>query len=136
MRTPFALLKFLAGAVLRSSGGVLANVARDVWEHWARRGDKARLRAELQALVRAPTREVTQQAERIARRIASGRPETVRQSLTEFLEQTPAAVRRGLRRASDPTGTNVPPSLPLRHADDLLPLLPVRPAHFRPGDIP
>jgi serine/threonine protein kinase len=48
----------------------------------------------------------------------------------------PAAVRRTLRRPSDPAGRTVPAGLPLRRAEDLIPLLPDRTPRFQPGDRP
>jgi F-box protein 11 len=145
MRTAHRLLKFLARAALPAIAGcspdeflapVLPVVAEEVWLHWSRAGDENRLRAELQALARASVRDVGQQAERLADRVASGRSAAVREALLTYLTQAPAAVRQALRRAADPTGTTVPPTLPLRGADDLVRFLPVRLPRFHPGDRP
>ncbi|HEY8504180.1 MAG TPA: SUMF1/EgtB/PvdO family nonheme iron enzyme [Gemmataceae bacterium] len=53
--------------------------------------------------------------------------------LAAYLAQIPAAVRRALRRPSDPDGDDVPEALSVEHGVDLLPFLPARPCRLRAG---
>jgi hypothetical protein len=60
----------------------------------------------------------------------------VQEALGAYLSQVPDAVRRSLRRPSDPAGGTVPYGLPLARPEDLAVLLPARRARFKPGDRP
>jgi F-box protein 11 len=144
MRTPLGLLKSLARAALEVAGSRLGDDAlvellpriAAAWDRWDRDRDEAQLLAGVQALARLSGDDLRQQAERIAGRMAPGRSGPGRDALAAYLLQFPATLRRALRRPGDPTGTTIPPGLSLRRAEDLLPLLPVRLARFRPGDRP
>ena len=85
---------------------------------------------------RHPLEQVLQQVEADVQAVAADQPPEVRQALTAYLTQVPAAIRRSLRRPSDPTGTTVPATLALSRPEDLMAFLPSRPPRFRPGDRP
>src|SRR5690242_11428125 len=115
MRTPFVLLKWLARAVLRderlrdgSLTEMLPDVVREVWPRWAGGSSEEQLRGRLQALVRAPDIILAQHVERLAERAARGLPDAERDALARYLTLVPAAIRTGLRRPADPSGTTVP----------------------------
>ena len=64
-------------------------------------------------LAQAPAEQVLQQVEADVQAVAADQPAEVQQALTAYLTQVPAAIRRSLRRPSDPTGTTVPATLAL-----------------------
>ncbi|HWG41423.1 MAG TPA: protein kinase [Gemmataceae bacterium] len=142
----FPLLRCLAKAVVKHGvkflcnlapgGGAVYDFAADVVEEYRRDSREDALRAELQALAQAPLEQVLQQVEADVQAVAADQPPEVRQALTAYLTQVPAAIRRSLRRPSDPTGTTVPATLALSRPEDLMAFLPSRPPRFRPGDRP
>jgi serine/threonine protein kinase len=145
MRTPVALLKFIAKAGLNAVGGgvagdfaveVIPDLARDVWKWWGKGRPEEQLRAEVQELAQMPSAEARRQAEQVVAEVAAEQPEPVRQALTAYLSQVPAAIRQSQRRPADPSGHTLASGLSLQKADDLLALLPARPPRFRPGDRP
>jgi formylglycine-generating enzyme required for sulfatase activity len=136
----------------------LPGVARRVWRAWGKDRSDADRRADIEALLAIsdqsphsaaavpdaadmdhddlsarPADEFHRLASNIARSAAAGQPPDVRRVLAAYLEQVPANIRRWLRRPEDPSGTRVPSQLQLHEAEDLLPLLPLRVAHFEPG---
>src|SRR5262249_37431634 len=125
MRTPYALLRFLAGALLDAVGcgvaghvfdfcvDVLPDIARDVYDCWQSGRDEAARRADLERIARTSGPELRACIDRIVVEVADDRPVAVRHALTSYLLQVPATVRRTLRRPADPAGVTVPPSLPL-----------------------
>jgi serine/threonine protein kinase len=145
MRIPVVLFKFIAKALLNAVGGgllgeaadllldALPEVAQDVWEWWHQGRTEEQKRAEVEQLARALDDEIRAAAEEAVREVAADQPEPVQEVLVLYLTQVPATVRRSLRRL---TGQAVPSTLRLRGPDDLLPLLPPRLPHFRPGDRP
>jgi serine/threonine protein kinase len=145
MRTPLALLRFLAKASLNAVGfgvagdlavEVLPDVARDVWNWWGQGRSEEELRAEVQALAQLSTAEAAALATQAVNEEAAGRPDTERRLLAGFLTQVPSAIRQSQRRPIDPTGRSVSSSLRLRQAQDLLPLLPSHLPRFQPGQKP
>src|SRR5262249_8836221 len=64
------------------------------------------------------------------------KPPEVKEQLSIYLSLVPNAIRRSMRRPSDPGGVTVPPALSLASADDILPLLPAHMPRFKPGDRP
>ncbi|MBI1917985.1 MAG: SUMF1/EgtB/PvdO family nonheme iron enzyme [Planctomycetes bacterium] len=144
MATPLAFLKFLAKAVLNAVGGgvagdfaveVLPEVARDVWRRGAKQGSPEAVRAEVEALAALPPDDAARHAEAVAAEVAAGRPKKVQDALAAYLTQVPASIRRSL----------LPPAagfrefsliLSIKEPDDLVPLLPPRLPHFKPGDRP
>jgi serine/threonine protein kinase len=143
---PFGLLNCLARAVAKNGvkflvsfvpgGAAVYDIAADALEHYRLDRHEGALRAEVQALAQAPPDQVRREVEAAVQAEAAGQPPQVRQAMAAYLGQVPAAIRRSLRRPSDPTGTTVPPDLALRGPDDLVPLLPPRPPRFKPGDRP
>jgi hypothetical protein len=142
----FPLLRCLAKAVVKHGvkflcnlapgGGAVYDFAADVVEDYRRDSREDALRVELQALAQASLEQVLQQVEADVQAVAADQPPEVRQALTAYLTQVPAAIRRSLRRPSDPTGTTVPATLALSRPEDLMVFLPSRPPRFRPGDRP
>jgi serine/threonine protein kinase len=68
--------------------------------------------------------------------VAANQPAEVQESLAAYLARVPSAIRRSLRRPSDPGGTTMPPSQAVRDAGDLVPFLPARLPRFKAGDRP
>ncbi|MHB1799917.1 MAG: hypothetical protein ACYCUI_16755, partial [Vulcanimicrobiaceae bacterium] len=142
----FPILRSLARAVVKHGvkflcdlapgGGALYEFAVDMLEDYRRDGWENALRADLQALAQAPAEPVQQEVEAVVQAVAAGQTPEVRQALTAYLTQMPAAIRRSLRRPSDPTGTTMPANRALSRPEDLMPFLPSRPPRFRPGDRP
>jgi serine/threonine protein kinase/Tfp pilus assembly protein PilF len=145
MHTPLSLLKFVAKALGNAVGfgvagdlvvDVLPEVARDVWQWWGTDRTAEQRRAEVEAVAQAGAEEVRLQASEIVLELIADKPPKVQQDVETYLTQVPAAIRRSLRRPSDPTGTTVPADLAPAKADDLLRLLPRKRSPFRPGDHP
>src|SRR5689334_16812443 len=126
MRSPIALLRFIAKAVINAAAGgvpvgdflveVLPEIARDVWDAWAGTRTEAERRAEIVAVVLIPDSEAPLLAAEIVAELAADQPEAVRQLVTGYLTMVPTAVRASLRRPGDPSGTTVPPDLVPRSA--------------------
>jgi serine/threonine protein kinase len=144
MRTPWALLRFVAKAALNYVGfgvagdfavEVLPDIAMDVWKWWAGGKKPEELKDEVEALTKAPAEAVKAEAEAVAAELAPGQPEK-QQALVAYLTQIPGTVRRSLRRPADPEGQTVPPGLLLEGPEDLLPFLPTRMPRFKAGDRP
>jgi formylglycine-generating enzyme required for sulfatase activity len=145
MRTPLALLRFVAKASLNALGGgvagdfaveVLPDLARDVWRWWGAGKPPEQLRDEAQAVAALPDAEARAAAEQVAEEEAAGQPTEVRRRLADYLAQVPAAIRQSQRRPADPSGRTLVAGLRLDGPADVLPLLPVRLPRFRPGDRP
>jgi formylglycine-generating enzyme required for sulfatase activity/serine/threonine protein kinase len=142
----FRLLACLARAIVKNGaklvcavlpgGSALADVAADAWEDYRKEQREDALRAEVQALAQAPAEQVRQEVGAAVAAEAAAAPAEVQQALTAYLTQVPAAIRRSLRRPSDPTGTTVPANLALACPEDLERFLPPRPPRFKPGDRP
>lgn len=145
MRTPSALLKFVAKALANAIGGgvagdllveVLPEVAKDAWEWWSKDRTVEQRRVEVEAIAQTGLDELRQQVAEVVQEVASDKSLQVRQAVEAYLTEVPASIRRSLRRASDPTGTTVPADLVPKKADDLLRLLPARLPRFKPGSRP
>jgi formylglycine-generating enzyme required for sulfatase activity len=142
----FRILRCLAKAIVKHGakflcnlapgGGAVYDFAADVIEDYRREGREDALRADLQAMAQAPAEQVRAEVEAAVEAEAVAQPPEVRQALTAYLTQVPATIRRSLRRPSDPGGTTVPATVALSRPEDLLPFLPPRPPHFRPGQQP
>lgn len=142
----FPLLRCLAKAVVKHGikflchlapgGGAVYDFAADVWEDYCRDAREDALRLELEALAQAPADQIDQQVEADVQAVAADQPPEVRQALNAYLTQVPAAIRRSLRRLSDPSGTTVPATVALSRPEDLMAFLPSRPPRFQPGDRP
>jgi eukaryotic-like serine/threonine-protein kinase len=140
----FRFLRCVAKAVVRNGvklacglvpgGGVVYEVAADAWEDYCQHGEKEALRKEIEALANASAEEVRQDVAAAVQAEAADQPQDDQQNLTNYLSQVPAAIRRSLRRPSDPIGLTVPVTLPLSRSEDLVSLLPSRLPRFKPGD--
>jgi hypothetical protein len=144
MRSPLAFLKFAARAALNAGGfgvagdlvvDVLPDVARDLWSLWGQDTPAEQLHQEVQAVARLADAEARQQAARAVAEVAAA-PTPVRQALTAYLAQVPAAIRRSQRRPADPTGRTASAGLTLCRPEGLLALLPAKLPRFKPGDRP
>jgi formylglycine-generating enzyme required for sulfatase activity/serine/threonine protein kinase len=127
-------LRALVGAI--PFADAVLDVAGDAVQRLRGRQHEEELRGSLQELAPAPPAAAKAEAEAVAAVAAAGQPPEVRERLASYLAQVPAAARQSLKRADDPTGTTVPPSLSLAQAIDLVPLIPARLPRFRPGDRP
>lgn len=143
--TSFALLKILAKALGNALGGgfagdllveVLPEVAKDGWAWWNKEKDEKERRSELAAIVQSGNAQLRQEISAIVHTELAAQSPVIQQTVELYLTQLPASIRRALRRPDDPKGVTVPANLALHKADDLLRLLPVKLAHFQPGDQP
>jgi formylglycine-generating enzyme required for sulfatase activity len=143
----FALFRRIARAALKHGvrfllnlvvpgGEVVCDMAADVLEDCRRDRQEEALRAELQAAAPLTADKSRQEAEAAVQAEAAGQPPEVQRALVSYLSQVPAAIRRSLRRPSDPSGTTIPATLSLARPQDLVRLLPPRPPRFRAGDRP
>lgn len=138
MRGPLFFLKCVGKAALKAVakavpfGDVALDIAREVNDAW----EKQHRLDDIQALVQASAKEIGSQVAAVVRELAANQPQPVRETLTAYLMQVPAAVQQSLRREADPTGTTVPRELSLNSAEDLVTLLPQRLPRFHPGDRP
>lgn len=94
------------------------------------------MRDDLEDVVQAQGDELQAAIAEIVRQEAADQPPEVRQVIEVYLNHVPAAIRRSLRRPTDPTGTTVSQALVPRSANDLLRLLPTRLPRFQSGDQP
>jgi tetratricopeptide (TPR) repeat protein len=142
MRTPIALLKFVAKALGNAFGGgiagdilvdVMPDVAKDVWGWWHKDRTPEQCRAEIEAIAQAGAEEIRQQMSQIVQEVALEKPPEVGQEIELYLTQIPASVRRSLRRPADPIGMTVPPNEVPKSPDDLLQMLPTKLSRFKPG---
>jgi protein kinase-like protein len=127
--------RFLLELALPGSAA-LYQVAEDVWEDCRREQREANLRVELEGLARAKDTQIRQEVLAAVQAEASGLPPKLKSTMAAYLAQVPAQIRTASRRPADPTGTSLPGSLAIVHAEDLLPFLPPRPPRFQPGDRP
>src|SRR5438094_138376 len=81
-------------------GNVALAIARDVNEAW----DRQNRLEEIQALVQSSKKELRDEVAAIVEELAANQPAPVRETLTAYLTQVPAAVQQSLRREADPTG--------------------------------
>ncbi|HEY7428282.1 MAG TPA: tetratricopeptide repeat protein [Gemmataceae bacterium] len=145
MRTPPALLRFIARAALNIVGGgllgdfavdVLPEMAKDVWKWWNTGRLDDQLRAELQAMAQLSAAETKGYAELAAQEEGAEHPETVRQAVANYVALVPNAIRQSQRRPGDPSGLSLSPDLSLCRPEDLLLFLPRRMPRFRASDRP
>ncbi len=145
MRSPLALLRFFAKAALNAVGGgvagdfvveVLPDMARDVWNWWGKDRPEQELRAEVQQIAQLTPAEAEQQAAQVVREEAGSAAEPVLKLVTALVARVPATIRASQRSIADPSGRTVSPSLRLRQANDLIPLLPHRVPRFQEGQKP
>jgi serine/threonine protein kinase len=141
MNVPLLLLKHIARAYLNHIGmGALGEVAfgmaEDVMAAWRSECDGRARKAELEAIAQATGDQIKQAVREAVDLVASDRLEADRQAVAGYLIHVPGAIRRTLRRASDPSGRSLPSGFEMKEARDLAAILPDRLPRFRPGDRP
>src|SRR5277367_3750989 len=106
MNGSIAFLRFVTKAALNYVGfGVagdfvaeaLPEMARDVYDWWAKGRPQEQLRAEIQALAQLDDEEARRQAAEAVAAEAEFQPELLQLSLITYLAQAPAAVRQTQR---------------------------------------
>ena len=117
-------------------GAVAYDFFTDPWDDIRRDGQADALRAEVQALAQAPPDDLQRAVQEAVSAEAANEPPRLQEALTAYLTQVPAAIRRSLRRPSDPTGTIVAATFALSCPEELMHILPARPPRFNPGDRP
>jgi hypothetical protein len=147
---PFSLTRSLVKHALKHVGDLLGSgivpigsIAAGVFEDWADSephtppspSRSGKFRSQLQAVAGNATA-YRHDVEAALEELAANHPEAERQSVRAYLAQVPGKLQASLRRKDDPTGRTVPPDLPLRRAEDLLPILPGRMPRFKSGDCP
>jgi uncharacterized protein (TIGR03067 family) len=140
------LLHCLAGAIVKHGlrflmnlapgGEAIFDIAADTWKEYRRGGEPDTATAELESLAQAPAPQLKQAIDQTVGEVAASQPAEVQQALAAYLAQVPAAIRRSLRRPSDPGGTTVPATQKVRDAQDLVPFLPAHLPRFKAGDHP
>ncbi len=107
-----------------------------VWDAWSRTSTAADRRVELLSLARAPAGAIPPLAKQIVTETVADRPPEIRARLETVLTLIPRLIRQWLRQTEDPRGLSMAPNQSPFHANDLLPLLPVRLPRFKLGDRP
>jgi serine/threonine protein kinase/outer membrane protein assembly factor BamE (lipoprotein component of BamABCDE complex) len=133
-----ALVKHGARFVLNLApgGDVLYDIAAETWEAYQQDGGGAEVAAELESLAQAAADQMQDAVKDVVCQVASDCSDAVQEAIAAYLTQVPAAIRRSLRRPSEPAGKTVPPGRSLSRAEDLAQLLPPRAPRFKPGDRP
>src|SRR5215510_8546186 len=112
MSASVTLLRFVARSLLNAvSGGlagdlvcdVLPEVAQKTWGNWSKEKNEAQRQAEVATLAQASDDEVRRLVRQAVDEEARGKPAEVRQHLSQYLMQVPAAIRQSFRRPTDPT---------------------------------
>ena len=143
MAAPLAFLWFVAKAALNAfSGGVagdfavevLPEVAKGVYRLYGKDRPPEKLRGDMEAVAELPPDEAANAARQIAHELAAGYPEVVLLSLESYLTQVPASIRRSQSCLDGQQALAL--SVCLQRPEDVLPFLPPRVPHFRPGDRP
>jgi eukaryotic-like serine/threonine-protein kinase len=93
-------------------------------------------RTALEQLVAQPQEAIAIVARQIAAEVAPEAPPEIQLRLASTLELAPAVARCSLRRADDPSGQSVPPTLRLDQKGALLPFVPPGPPRFQAGESP
>jgi serine/threonine protein kinase len=140
------LLNCLAGAVLKHGGKFLFHlvpggdaiyeIAVEAWSAYRRDHELDSARLEVEALAQASAEQVREAIAVAVQDVAAQQSAQVQEALTAYLHQVPSAIRRSLRRPSDPSGKSVPANVGIRGAEDLVQFLPARMPRFKAGDRP
>ncbi len=140
------LLNCLAGAVLKHGpkflfslapgGDVIYEIAAETWTAFRKNDEPDAARLEVEALAQASAEQVREAIAQAVKEAAAEQSSQVQEALRAYLNQVPSAIRRSMRRPSDPSGKSVPADVGIRGALDLVPFLPARMPRFKPGDRP
>jgi formylglycine-generating enzyme required for sulfatase activity/serine/threonine protein kinase len=142
MQGSIAFLRFVTKAALNYVGfGVagdfvaeaLPEMARDVYQWWAKGRPQQQLKDEVEALAGLSDEGARRLAAQAVAEEAPLQPERLQLDLVDYLVQVPATVRQTQRRPADPTGRTLVPSLAITRPADVLALLPARLPRFRKG---
>jgi serine/threonine protein kinase len=141
MTVPLILFKHIARASLNQIGGgilgeIVFNIADDVMGAWRAEKDERSRKEELEAIAQATTNQIKVAVREVVESVASDRIERDQEAIATYLMHVPGAIRRTLRRASDPSGRTLPSGFAMKDAGDLAAILPQRLPRFRPGDKP
>lgn len=131
-----------AGALIDASAlgdepiRVDAALVEQIQVEWVKQGDPASRRQELELLLRAPAGEIDSRAAESLRALGMAlAPEAV-QTLRAYFRQIPRALRRAIRRPSDPVSQSLPATLGTEKPVDLQRWLPIGLPWFEIGDRP
>src|SRR5262245_21518439 len=94
----------------------LLDVARDAWKRFR---ERPQARETIQEMAQATAEEIKVAVAAAVQEATADQPAAVRENMTLYLEQLPGAVRRSLRRPSDPSGRTVPPQVALDRPEAL-----------------
>jgi formylglycine-generating enzyme required for sulfatase activity len=144
MPTPIPLLSAIGKAAVEGveAGGARALVGPDaklaqaVWASWAAANQETDRAADIQAVARLTTEELEAAAVGILMSKAASLSAQTIHAVRGYFRWVPPAIRRALRRPSDPQGFSAPPGWRMREVRDLVALLPVRMPWFDLGDRP
>src|SRR2546425_583776 len=98
MRTPRALFKCVARALLNAAGGgiipigdlavdVIPELARDVMAYWRHEAQPEQRRAEVQALAQASDSDVRQTVAEVVQEVAAGQAPQLQHVIAQYLTQ-------------------------------------------------
>jgi hypothetical protein len=121
---------------LAPGGEVIYDIAAEVWSNYSTTNQAESVKPELEALAQASADQVRQLVADAVQQVAAGASAQIQEALRSYLTHVPAAIRRSLRRPSDPSGTTVPLSQTIRDAQDLVPFLPAHLPRFKAGERP
>jgi hypothetical protein len=93
-------------------------------------------RLEVEALAQGSAEQVREAIAQAVKEAAAQQSAQVQDALRAYLNQVPSAIRRSMRRPSDPSGKSVPADVGIRGAEDLVSFLPSRMPRFKSGDRP
>ncbi|MHB1425325.1 MAG: SUMF1/EgtB/PvdO family nonheme iron enzyme [Gemmataceae bacterium] len=141
MPSALVLLRCIGKAAVKNAVdlftfGVGGDFLFDAWDYWQVATREEERTAEVQAVAQLCAAELRAEVARIVREEAAALPISKQAQIARYLGQVPAAIRRSLRRPSDPRGATTAAGAAFRKPADLLPLLPAALPRFRVGDRP
>ena len=141
MRAASVLLRCVGKAVVRNivnlvTVGVGGDLLVAAWEAWRDASKEKDRPSEVEAVAQLSASELRDEVANVVREEAAGLPPEQQAQVAAYLGQVPAAIRRSLRRPSDPSGRTTAAGTAFRKPEDLLPLLPASLPRFKRGDRP
>jgi serine/threonine protein kinase len=136
------LMKSVARVLVKYAGnfvgaGIAGDAIVDIWKLWDHYTQNSQdKRAEVEPIAMQSSADARREVAEIVAEEGVSQNETVRQAITAYLTQLPAAIRQSQRRPQDPSGRSVSDLLSLRRAEDLRIILPPRLPRFKAGDHP